>query len=335
MKIPSQIAPFPMARLRRLRMNEFSRHLVRENHLRSEQLIYPLFVTEGQQRRDAISTMPGIERFSIDELLIEVGHLLALGIQTIALFPHIAANKKTADAKEAYNEQGLMQQAIRALKADFPQVGLMVDVALDPFTSHGHDGLMNEQGDIVNDATLEVLTQQALSLSKAGADIIAPSDMMDGRIGKIRSALETAGFSNTIILAYAAKYASRYYGPFREAVGSQTSLGKSTKVSYQMDPANSLEALREAALDIQEGADIIMVKPAQPCLDIIWRIKETFGMPTFAYQVSGEYAMHQAAIEKGWLQPESILESLIGIKRAGADAIITYFAKQAAQLLQT
>lgn len=332
MKSTSNLTSFPSTRLRRLRMSAFTRNLIQEHRLHPEQFIYPIFVTDSP-KSEAIPAMPGIKRFTINELLKEANDLLNLRIGTVALFPHIDSSKKTPKAEEAYNEQGLIQQAIRALKADCPQLGVMADVALDPFTSHGHDGVLNDKGEIVNDATVEILTQQALSLAKAGADIIAPSDMMDGRIGQIRQSLETCGFPNTILLAYTAKYASAYYGPFRQAVGSQSQLGKGSKASYQMDPANSHEALREARLDIQEGADIIMVKPAQPYLDIIWRLKEAFGVPTFAYQVSGEYAMHMAAIEKGWLSHATILESLVGIKRAGADAIITYFAKQAARLL--
>ncbi len=330
----SQSAHFPLTRLRRLRLNEFSRQLVQETHLQVTDLIQPFFISEGKSRREAIASMPGIERMTIDELLKEAAELVDLGVPAIALFPQVPMDKKSLDAKEAYNEQGLVQQAARALKADFPQLGVIIDVALDPFTTHGHDGLVNEQGEILNDATNEVLVQQALSLAKAGADMVAPSDMMDGRIGVIRQALESAGFSNTGILAYAAKYASHFYGPFRDAVGSKANLGKGSKKTYQMDPANANEALREVALDIQEGADIVMVKPGQPYLDIVWRVKQTFGVPTFVYQVSGEYAMHIAAIEKGWLNENVIMESLLGMKRAGADAIFTYFAKRVAKDLQ-
>ncbi|MBN9286391.1 MAG: delta-aminolevulinic acid dehydratase [Gammaproteobacteria bacterium 39-13] len=330
----SQSAHFPLTRLRRLRLNEFSRQLVQETHLRVTDLIQPFFISEGKSRREAIASMPGIERMTIDELLKEAAELVDLGVPAIALFPQVPMDKKSLDAKEAYNEQGLVQQAARALKADFPQLGVIIDIALDPFTTHGHDGLVNEQGEILNDATNEVLVQQALSLAKAGADMVAPSDMMDGRIGVIRQALESAGFSNTGILAYAAKYASHFYGPFRDAVGSKANLGKGSKKTYQMDPANTNEALREVALDIQEGADIVMVKPGQPYLDIVWRVKQTFGVPTFVYQVSGEYAMHIAAIEKGWLNENVIKESLLGMKRAGADAIFTYFAKRVAKDLQ-
>lgn len=328
------MAHFPMTRLRRLRMKEFSRKLVQETHLHVTSLIQPLFISEGHQKREAIASMPGIARLSIDELLKEAGELVGLGVPAIALFPQISVEKKSLDAKEAYNDQGLIQKAIRALKADFPQLGVITDVALDPFTTHGHDGLLNAKDEIENDATNEVLVAQALSLARAGADIVAPSDMMDGRIGKIRQALESAGFVDTSILAYAAKYASRFYGPFRDAVGSKATLGKASKKTYQMDPANSNEALREVALDIQEGADMVMIKPGQPYLDIVWRVKETFKVPTFVYQVSGEYAMHMAAIEKGWLSEEVIVESLLGFKRAGADAILTYFAKQIAKILR-
>lgn len=329
----SRTAAFPHTRLRRLRMQHFTRQLVQENQLRIDSLIQPLFIIEGSKNREDITSMPGQQRLTIDELLKEAGELVALGIPAVALFPLVPVAKKSLDAKEAFNEQGLMQQAARALKSDFPQLGLFIDVALDPFTTHGHDGITNDKGEILNDATNEILVAQALSLAKAGVDFVAPSDMMDGRIGKIRHALETHGFTNTGILAYSAKYASGFYGPFRDAVGSKSNLGKGSKSSYQMDSANALEALREVEMDIQEGADMVMVKPGQPYLDIVWRVKETFGMPTFVYQVSGEYAMHMAAIEKGWLQESVILESLLGFKRAGADGILTYFAKRVAQML--
>lgn len=330
----SRLASFPFTRLRRMRMDEFSRRLIQETHLHSSDLIYPLFIIEGEGERQAIASMPGIERLTIDELLKEAADLIELGIPAIALFPKIAAHKKSLDAKEAYHDQGLVQQAVRALKTHFPQLGVITDVALDPYTSHGQDGLLNAQNEIMNDPTLEVLVQQALSLAQAGADIIAPSDMMDGRIGKIRAALEKEGFQQVKILAYSAKYASHFYNPFRQAIDSASQLGKSNKATYQMDPANSEEALREVELDLQEGADMVMIKPAQPYLDIIWRVKRTFKMPTFAYQVSGEYAMYQAAIAKGWLNEAVIMESLLGIKRAGADAILTYFAKWAATKLK-
>ncbi|MBS0286407.1 MAG: porphobilinogen synthase [Proteobacteria bacterium] len=331
----SRTAAFPHTRLRRLRMQHFTRQLVQENQLRVDSLIQPLFIIEGSKTREDIASMPGQQRLTIDELLKEAQELVNLGIPAVALFPQVPVHKKSLDAKEAFNEQGLMQQAARALKSDFPQLGLFIDVALDPFTTHGHDGVTNEKGEILNDATNEILIQQALSLAKAGVDFVAPSDMMDGRIGKIRQALETQGFTNTGILAYSAKYASSFYGPFRDAVGSKSNLGKGSKSSYQMDPANALEALREVEMDIQEGADIVMVKPGQPYLDIVLRVKEKFGLPTFVYQVSGEYAMHMAAIEKGWLNESVILESLLGFKRAGADGILTYFAKRVAQMLNT
>lgn len=327
----SYSAYFPGTRLRRMRMDDFSRKLVQETHLHVTDLIYPVFITEGMNQRTPITSMPGISRLTLDELLKEAAELTALGIPAIALFPIVPVAKKSIGGQEAYNDQGLVQQAIRALKADFPQLGIIADVALDPFTTHGQDGLINASGEILNDATLEILVQQALSLTRAGADIVAPSDMMDGRIGKIRQALEHEGFHHTRILSYAAKYASHFYGPFREAVGSKTSLGTSNKATYQMDPANGHEALREVALDLQEGADIIMIKPGQPYLDIVWRVKQQFSVPTFVYQVSGEYAMQMAAIEKGWVDERIIIESVLGMKRAGADAILTYFAKRLAQ----
>lgn len=330
----SFLSSFPFSRLRRMRMDDFSRQLVRENRLDVTDLIYPLFVIEGHQQREPIASMPGISRLTVDQLLQEASELVSLGIPAIALFPVVPAAKKSLHAEEAYNDNGLIQQTIRALKADFPQLGIIADVALDPFTTHGQDGLINEQGHVLNDETIEVLIKQALSLAKAGADIIAPSDMMDGRIGKIRQALEAHQYPNVRLLAYSAKYASSFYGPFRDAVGSKASLGKSNKASYQMDPANSNEALHEVAQDIQEGADIVMIKPGQPYLDIVYRIKDTFKVPTFVYQVSGEYAMLQGAIERGWLNESAILESLLGMKRAGADAILTYFAKTIAQKLQ-
>lgn len=330
----SFLSSFPSSRLRRMRMDDFSRELVRETRLHVSDLIYPMFIIEGHRQREPIASMPGIDRLTIDELLQEAGELIELGIPAIALFPVVPLSKKSLLAEEAYNDQGLIQQAIRALKADFPKLGIIADVALDPFTTHGQDGLIDEQGQVLNDETIDVLVQQALSLAKAGTDIIAPSDMMDGRIGKIRQALEANGLPNVRLLAYSAKYASSYYGPFRDAVGSKANLGKSTKHSYQMDPANGLEALHEVAQDIQEGADMVMVKPGLPYLDIVYRVKQTFKIPTFVYQVSGEYAMLQSAIEKGWLTEEAILESLLGMKRAGADAILTYFAKTVALTLQ-
>ena len=324
---------FPSTRLRRLRMKDFQRELVQENRLHVSDLIYPLFLMEGKGKREAIDSMPGVERLTTDELLKEAADCVALGIPAIALFPQIAAGKKSLDAKEAFNPEGLIPQAVRAIKSDFPGLGIITDVALDPYTTHGQDGLTDENGEVLNDATLDVLVKQSLCLAQAGADIIAPSDMMDGRIGRIRSALETNHFPNVSILAYSAKYASHYYGPFRDAVGSKGSLGKSNKVTYQMNPANADEALREVAMDLQEGADIVMIKPGQPYLDIVWRVKQTFGVPTFVYQVSGEYAMQMAAIEKGWVDQGVVVESLLGMKRAGADAILTYFAKTIAQRL--
>ena len=322
-------------RLRRMRKDEFSRRLMRENHLTSDDLIYPMFVIEGQNQREVISSMPGIERVSIDQLLIEAGECLDLGIPAVALFPVINNDKKTDDAAEAFNPDGLAQQAVRALKDKYPQLGVITDVALDPFTSHGQDGLIDDEGYVLNDETIHVLVQQALSHAQAGADIVAPSDMMDGRVGAIRIALENSGFSNTRILAYAAKYASSFYGPFRDAVGSSGNLGSGNKYSYQMDPANSDEALREVALDIEEGADMVMVKPGLPYLDIVRRVKDEFKMPTYVYQVSGEYAMLKAAAQNGWLdERDTVMESLLSIKRAGADGILTYFSKSVAQWIK-
>ncbi|MGZ8947626.1 MAG: porphobilinogen synthase [Methylococcaceae bacterium] len=326
---------FPRIRMRRMRYNDFSRRLMRENQLTVDDLIYPMFVTEGSQQRESISSMPGVERLSLDLLLEEAGIIFNLGIPAIALFPVISANKKSDDAAEAYNPDGLVQRSVRALKAAWPELGIITDVALDPFTSHGQDGLINEDGYVINDETIEVLVNQALSHAEAGADIVAPSDMMDGRIGAIRQALEVENYINTRILSYSAKYASSFYGPFRDAVGSAGNLGKGNKYSYQMDPANSDEALREIALDLQEGADMVMVKPGMPYLDIIRRVKDQYGVPTFAYQVSGEYAMIKAASMNGWLdEKQVVLESLLAFKRAGSDAILTYFAKSVAQWLQ-
>jgi porphobilinogen synthase len=318
-----------------MRFQDFSRRLMREHTLSADDLICPLFVIEGTQQRESIASMPDVNRLSIDLLLKEAEALLELGVPAIALFPVVGAEKKSTTAAEAYNPDGLAQRAVRALKAEFPELGVITDVALDPFTSHGQDGLLNEQGYVVNDETVAVLCKQALSHAEAGADIVAPSDMMDGRIGAIRQELEAQQFINTRILAYSAKYASSFYGPFRDAVGSAGNLGGGNKYSYQMDPANSNEALREIALDIQEGADMIMIKPGMPYLDIIRRAKDQFGMPTFAYQVSGEYAMLKAAALNGWLNEQQVvLESLLAFKRAGCDAILTYYAKSAAQWLQ-
>jgi len=318
-----------------MRSQDFSRRLMRENTLTADDLIYPMFVLEGTNQREAVSSMPGVERVSIDLLLKEAEELVELGVPAIALFPVTPAEAKSLDAKEAWNPEGLAQRAVRALKKNFPGLGVITDVALDPFTTHGQDGIIDDAGYVLNDITVEALVKQALSHAEAGADIVAPSDMMDGRIASIRDALETAKYTETRILAYAAKYASAYYGPFRDAVGSSNNLGKADKKSYQMDPANSDEALHEVAMDLQEGADMIMVKPGMPYLDIVRRVKTELKAPTFVYQVSGEYAMHMAAIQNGWLDKDQIImESLLCIKRAGADGILTYFAKDAARILK-
>ena len=322
-------------RMRRMRYQEFSRRLMRENHLTVDDLIYPMFVIEGSKQKESIASMPNVERYSLDLLLEQAREVYELGIPAIALFPVTPANKKSDDAQEAYNPEGLVQRSVRTLKQALPNLGIITDVALDPFTSHGQDGLIDDNGYVLNDETIAVLVKQALSHAEAGADIVAPSDMMDGRIGAIRLALETERHINTLILAYSAKYASSFYGPFRDAVGSAGNLGKSNKVSYQMDAANSDEALREVELDLQEGADMVMVKPGMPYLDIIRRVKEEFGVPTFAYQVSGEYAMLKAASLNGWLDEKAVvLESLLAFKRAGSDAILTYYAKTVAQWLR-
>jgi len=326
---------FPRTRLRRMRRDEFSRRLMRESTLSADNFIYPLFVIEGKSRREPIQSMPGIERVSVDELVREAESLAELEIPALALFPVPPAGIKTEDGREAWNPEGLAQRAVRAVKQAVPQLGVITDVALDPYTTHGQDGILDESGYVLNDVTVDALVKQALAHAEAGADIVAPSDMMDGRIGAIREALEVAGHLNTRILAYSAKYASSFYGPFREAVGSAGNLGKGNKYSYQMDPANSDEALREVALDLQEGADMVMIKPGLPYLDIVRRVKDTFGAPTFVYQVSGEYAMLEAAIRNQWLDGRSvILESLLSIRRAGADGILTYFAKRAAGWLR-
>ena len=326
---------FPQVRMRRMRRDEFSRRLMRENRLTSDDLIYPMFVLEGDNQRESIESMPGIERLSIDLLLKEAKELVSLGIPAIALFPVTPSSAKSDDACEAYNPDGLAQRAVRAIKSSFPELGVITDVALDPFTTHGQDGLIDDLGYVLNDETVDVLARQALSHAEAGADVVAPSDMMDGRIGRIREALEEAGHIHTKILAYSAKYASSYYGPFRDAVGSAANLAGGNKYSYQMDPANTDEALWEVSLDLDEGADMIMVKPGMPYLDIVKGVKQQFAAPTFVYQVSGEYAMHMAAIQNGWLEERAIImESLLCIKRAGADGILTYFAKRAAQYLQ-
>ncbi len=326
---------FPRTRMRRMRYNDFSRRLMRENCLSVDDLIYPMFVIEGANKKEPVSSMPGIARFSLDLLLAEAKEIYDLGIPAIALFPAIPADKKSDDAAEAYNPEGLVQRSVKALKQAQPDLGIITDVALDPFTSHGQDGLINQDGYVINDETIEILVKQALSHAEAGADIVAPSDMMDGRIGAIRHALEVHSHINTLILAYSAKYASSFYGPFRDAVGSSASLGKNNKYSYQMDPANSDEAMREIQLDLQEGADMVMVKPGMPYLDIIHRVKEQYGVPTFAYQVSGEYAMIKAAAMNGWLDEQQVvMESLLAFKRAGSDAVLTYFAKSVAQWLK-
>jgi porphobilinogen synthase len=328
-------APFPSTRLRRLRKNEFSRRLVRENVLTAADLICPVFVLEGDNRREAVASMPGVERLSIDLLVREAEVLAALGVPAIALFPVTPPAAKSLMAEEAWNPHGLAQRAVRALKQAVPEIGVITDVALDPFTTHGQDGIIDADGYVLNDITTEVLVKQALSHAEAGADIVAPSDMMDGRISAIRMALEQDGHVNVSILAYSAKYASSYYGPFRDAVGSAANLKGGNKHSYQMDPANLDEALHEVGLDLAEGADMVMVKPGMPYLDVVRQVKDTFRAPTFVYQVSGEYAMHMAAIQNGWLAREAvILESLMCIRRAGADGILTYFAREAAQLLK-
>ncbi|MBH0091064.1 porphobilinogen synthase [Pseudoalteromonas sp. AS84] len=325
---------FPYTRMRRMRRSDFSRRLMAENQLSVNDLIYPVFVLEGKNRREAIESMPGIERLSIDLLLLEAKELVELGVPALAIFPVTPADKKSLFAEEAYNDDGLVQRTVRALKEAFPELGVITDGALDPFTTHGQDGIIDDTGYVINDVTTEILVKQALSHAEAGADVIAPSDMMDGRIAAIREALEADGFVHTRIMAYSAKYASSYYGPFRDAIGSAGNLKGADKKTYQMDPANSDEAIREVALDLQEGADMVMVKPGMPYLDIVRRVKDEFGVPTFAYQVSGEYAMHKAAIDNGWLSEEAtIMESLLAFKRAGADGILTYFAKQAAQYL--
>ena len=329
------IEQYPNTRMRRLRKQDFTRRLVAENQLTSSDLIYPMFVLEGVNQKQAIHSMPGVERLSIDLLVKEAHELVELGIPAIALFPVTPLQAKSLCASEAFNPDGLAQKAVRAIKQAVPEIAVITDVALDPFTSHGQDGLIDKQGYVLNDETIEVLVKQALSHAAAGADIVAPSDMMDGRVSALRQALESNGFTNTCIMAYSAKYASSYYGPFRDAVGSAGNIKGGNKKNYQMDPANSDEAMREIALDLQEGADMVMVKPGMPYLDIVRRCKDEFKVPTFAYQVSGEYAMHKAAFANGWLnEDEVILESLLAFKRAGADGILTYFAKQAAILLR-
>lgn len=325
---------FPGRRLRRIRKHDFSRRLVAENKVSVNDLIYPMFVLMGKNRREAVESMPGVERLSIDLLLEEADYLAKLGVPAIALFPVVNQDAKSLCAIEAYNSEGLVQRAVKALKEHVPAIGVITDVALDPYTTHGQDGIIDKDGYVLNEETTDVLVKQALSHAEAGADMVAPSDMMDGRIGKIREALEKAGHIHTQIMAYSAKYASNYYGPFRDAVGSSSNLKGADKKNYQMDPANSDEALQEVAMDINEGADMVMVKPGMPYLDVIRRVKTELQVPTFAYQVSGEYAMHKAAIQNGWLkEKETVMESLLCFKRAGADGILTYFAKDVAEWL--
>ena len=326
---------YPRVRMRRMRRDDFARRLMRETTLTPDDFIYPVFVMEGHGQRVAVPSMPGIERLTVDELLLEAEAIARLGVPAIALFPVTAPEAKTLDGREAWNPQGLAQRAVRALKKALPELGVITDVALDPFTTHGQDGIIDGSGYVMNDVTVEALVKQALSHAEAGADVVAPSDMMDGRIGAVRDALEAAGQVHTRILAYSAKYASSFYGPFRDAVGSAGNLGKGNKYTYQMDPANSDEALREVQLDLDEGADMVMIKPGLPYLDIVRRVKDRFGVPTFAYQVSGEYAMLMAAARNGWLDERAVvLEALTSIKRAGADGILTYFARRAAEWLQ-
>lgn len=330
----SYIRKFPITRMRRMRKDDFSRRLMRETTVAVDDLIYPIFVIEGKGQRQAVPSMPGIERLTLDELAKEALLLKELGIPAIALFPVTDTASKSEDGREAFNPDGLAQRAVKTIKDICPEMGVITDVALDPFTTHGQDGIIDKAGYVLNQETVDTLVKQALSHADAGADIVAPSDMMDGRIGAIRIELEASGHTNTRILAYSAKYASAYYGPFRDAVGSSANLGSSSKETYQMDPANSDEALHEVALDLSEGADIIMVKPGMPYLDIVRRVKDEFGVPTFVYQVSGEYSMHMAAFENGWLDADKVMfESIQSIKRAGADAILTYFAKKLAENL--
>lgn len=338
MSVPHDMSsrgPWPATRMRRMRRDDFSRRLMRENTLTVNDLIYPVFVIEGNARTERIASMPGIERMSIDLLVKEAEVLAKLGIPAMALFPVTPPEAKTLDGREAWNPEGLAQRAVRAIKQAVPEMGVITDGALDPFTTHGQDGVIDDNGYVLNDETVSALVKQTLSHAQAGADVVAPSDMMDGRIGAIRQALEQQGHIHTRIMAYSAKYASAYYGPFRDAVGSASNLGKADKKTYQMDPANGDEALHEIALDLQEGADMVMVKPGMPYLDVVRRVKDTFRVPVYAYQVSGEYAMHMAAFENGWLDQDSVMmESLLAFKRAGADGILTYFAKAAAQKLK-
>ena len=331
----SRTAQYPMMRMRRNRRDAWSRALVSEHSISSADLIYPVFITEGNGHIEPVASMPGVNRISVDQLLKVAEQAAHLGIPVLALFPVIDASKKTPDGREACNPAGLVPRAVAALKKNIPEIGVMTDVALDPYTSHGQDGLIDDQGRILNDETVTVLVQQALTQAGCGVDIVAPSDMQDGRIGAIRQGLESQQLIHTRIMSYAAKYASAFYGPFRDAVGSAAQLGQSDKKTYQMDPANSNEALREVALDIEEGADMVMVKPGMPYLDIVWRVKEAFGMPTFAYQVSGEYAMLKAAAAQGWLDEKKVvLESMMAFKRAGADGVLTYFAPDIARWIK-
>jgi len=333
--MPSLVAQFPANRMRRMRKAPFSRALMRENNVTASDLIYPVFIVEGVNQRVPVASMPGVERISVDILLSVAEECVSLGIPVLALFPVIEAHLKTPDGSEATNPAGLVPRAVRELKQHFPELGVLTDIALDPYTSHGQDGLLDEHGYVLNDETCAMLVKQALTHAHAGVDIVAPSDMMDGRIGAIRAALEADSHIYTRIMAYSAKYASAFYGPFRDAVGSATNLGKSDKANYQMDPANSNEALREVALDLAEGADMVMVKPGMPYLDIVRRVKDEFHVPTFAYQVSGEYAMIKAAAQNGWLDHDkTMMEAMLAFKRAGADGVLTYFARDIARLLK-
>tara|TARA_B100001996_G_C18668679_1_gene595846 strand:+ start:1245 stop:2255 length:1011 start_codon:yes stop_codon:yes gene_type:complete len=336
MKNNSQKSKFPLTRPRRMRSDEFSRRLMRESLLTTDDIIYPMFVVDGKNKRIPIEPMPGIERLSADQLLEEVKELVELKIPAIALFPVVAKEKKSEDASEAWNPDGLIQQTVLKLKQQFPELGVITDVALDPYTLSGQDGLTNKDNEVMNDETVEALVKQALSHAEAGADVIAPSDMMDGRIGRIRKELESASYINTKILAYSAKYASSFYGPFRDAIGSGENLGSGNKHTYQMNPANTDEAITEVELDLNEGADMVMIKPGLPYLDIVYRVKETFGRPTFVYHVSGEYVMIKAAANNGWLdEKNAVMESMLAFKRAGADGILTYYAKQIAEWIDT
>ena len=329
------LGKFPVRRMRRLRRDDFSRRMVREHRLSSDDFIYPVFVIDGQHRSEPVPSMPGVERLTVDALLRQAERCVELGVPAIALFPVVDNKLRTADAREAFNPDGLAPRSIRALKSRFPQLGVITDIALDPYTSHGQDGLIDDSGYVLNDETIEALVKQALTHAEAGVDIVAPSDMMDGRVGALRRALDESGHIYTRILAYAAKYASSFYGPFRDAVGSAANLGRGDKYTYQIDPANSDEALWEVGMDLEEGADMVMVKPGMPYLDIVRRVKDEFGAPTFVYQVSGEYAMLQAAGVNGWIdRRKCVLESLLAFKRAGADGILTYFALEAAAWLK-